>query len=271
MSLTQRERMLLSGLLTTCILFLGFVFLMKPQFARFRYLTSSNSTLSSNTSKLAEKETQLNQELARYRILSEDTRKQIAFTFEERDLEERMKGFIKALSDLSVETGNQLVAIRPYNTEGTSNRAMASRTGEGLDDALDIPETLRHFSVVKEPGIPLYSTEIDLQIRGSYPQVKQFVEALIGVKNELVKIETMYLSYEALENRTLMPGGRGSARRRRGASTLNLGSQNMDQPLLMSSRLKFYLLEPGVQKFEHFDKPAKAAKKESSKTTEEKA
>jgi|GEM_PF-6463688 len=273
MQLNKRESIWLSILLATLVLVLGWVGLIRNQWVHLSRLTNSSNDLSTTADQLALKETELNQSLAKYRVLGDSTQKRIAYAFEDQHLEERMKGFINELSTLSTQTGNQLVAIRPY-TQDENKRGMKSvqdrQTGEGIDEYDTALEgALKHFSVVKEEGIPLYSTEIELRIRGTYPQIKTFIEALSSIKSELIKIETLYLSYEALDNRTLLKGRRTSNSYRQ--STYS----DITQPMMMTSRLKFYLMEPGALNLTDINaKPQKKRKDpdaEGASKTEDKA
>jgi Tfp pilus assembly protein PilO len=259
MQLSNSESIWLSALLSALILVLGWMGLIRNKISELHRLTTTSSDISRSTDKLANEEMRLNQEVAKYRVLGEKTQKRIAYAFEDQNLEERMKGFIKELSNLSNKTGNQLVAIRPY-TNDEDRRSMTSiRRQQSSEETEDYetasPGALKHFSVVKESGIPLYSTEIELRIRGSYTQVKRFIEDLSSIKSEMVKIESLYLSYEALDNRTLQKSGRGSNGYHQSSYS------DVTHPMMMTSRLKFYLMEPGALSLTDMtQKPKKKAK-----------
>jgi hypothetical protein len=244
MSLSQRENTLLSVLLGVGILVGGYMGLIRKEWNQWSNLSSTGANIDTLVSQLEGKEQELTQSLAKYEVLSEETRKKIAYTFEDDDLETRMKSFMDKLTYLSNATGNQLVTIHPYSPEedalalqrnqpqGANSSANASSTTEQL-----IPAGLRRFKAVKENGIPLYSTEMEIKIRGSFPNVQRFVQGLTSLRSDLVKVQTLYISYEGLEN-PVIPMGQN-------VSNTATPQRNLGYPVLLSTRLKFYLLEPG--------------------------
>jgi hypothetical protein len=246
MALSSREGTLLAALLGVGILVGGYMGIIRKEWTQWRELSSAGSDMNTIVKQLEIKEQELNQTLAKYQVLSEQTQKKIAYTFEDKDLEVRMKSFMDKLTRLSKLTGNELITIHPYSPEEQKIMATQRKRQEALattgaaeepkpEDL--VPADLKRFKAFKEDGLPLYSTEMEMKIRGTFPNIQRFVRGLTSLKSDLVKVQTMYLSYEGLENPSI-PMGQSS-----GVNAFV--HRNTAFPVMMSTRLKFYLLEPG--------------------------
>ena len=213
-----------------------------PQVEAFQKINEELNTLQGNLEGLEQKELSLKQEMLSYKNRSQENKERLSFTFEDKDLETRMKGFMRVLSDLASQTGNRLISIQPYGSVGNERSRSREQSNEEKNTE-DVPEELQRFRAVKEKDMPLYSTELEIRIRGSFAHIKSFIETLTAYKKELVKIETFYLSYEALDSRTMSEFQTQNSGR---AASPN---RNVDRPLLLVTRLKFYLLEPSQNAF----------------------
>jgi hypothetical protein len=246
MSLSHRETKLLAALLGVGVLVGGYMVLIRKEWSQWVDLSSKGGETGTLVKQLEAKEQELTQNLAKYEVLSEETRKKIAYTFEDKDLETRMKSFMDKLTYLSQATGNQLVTIHPYSPDEEGMQALQrnsqQQAGNGETPAspqeVKVPAGLRRFKAVKEDGIPLYSTEMEIKIRGSFPNVQRFVQGLTSLRSDLVKVQTLYISYEGLEN-PVIPMGQSSN------TNSTVAHRTPGHPVLLSTRLKFYLLEPG--------------------------
>ena len=259
MQMTQRNILWISAFAFSVVLSMGYLMFLAPQVEIWQRVSEELTSLQNNIQGLETKMLSLKQEMLGYKNKSEENKEQLSFTFEEKDLETRMKGFMRVLNDLATQTGNRLISIQPYGS-GDDERSRKRNNSEDEGNTEDVPEELQRFRAVKEKDMPLYSTELEIRIRGSFAQIKSFIETLTAYKQELVKVETFYLSYEALDSRTMSEfqiqnNGRSASPNR-----------NTDRPLLLVTRLKFYLLEPSQNAFSQ----AMQEMKETERLEEEK-
>ena len=91
----------------------------------------------------------------------------------------------------------------------------------------------QRFVAVKEKSLPLSTTNMDMQIRGSYQSVLGFVRAL-AKHDALLKVESFQLKYEAVD--TYASGQRNG----------DFGF-NAKKPIRLTLKIKLYLLEAGFK------------------------
>jgi hypothetical protein len=241
MKLNQREALLLGALSAAVVLMVGYLWLLTPQIKSLQCHSTDQKATHEEVEALASKKQEFTQTLSHYKIKSQQNKEKISFTFEEQDLEKRMKGFMQVLTHLANTTGNDLITIQPYDANAVGQLRQRHRQDTAEENVVnqDVPEALQRFKAVKEPDLPLYSTEMEMKIRGSFPQIKNFIEALTSYDKELVKIETLYLSYEALDERSMAEFEDSSLK-----SNPSNPNRHLSKPLLLITRLKFYLMEP---------------------------
>ena len=244
MEFNQREAILLSAMCSIGILLSGYSILVKPQLKGLGDSTSGLVELSSKVKELEGEQMGLNQEVNRGKSLYEENKAALSFGFENKDLESRMKSFMRVISTITTETGNQLISIQPYGGSDEDSAAKAQRLKEKDAKQNEIPEELQRFQAIKEQDLPLYSTKMELNIRGNFAEIKKFMETLATFKKELVKVETMYLSYEGLSERAMT-----NFINQESGNDKSDPSRHLNRPLRLVTRLKFYLMEPNENTF----------------------
>jgi len=264
MEFNQREAILLSAMCSIGILLSGYSMLIKPQLKGLEESTSTLATASTALQTLEANQMELNQVLGQGKTQYEENKDALSFAFENKDLESRMKGFMRVLSDIATGTGNQLITIQPFAGEEGTNASRLQGSKEEGEQSNEIPEALQRFQTIKEGDLPLYSTKMELKIRGNFSQIKKFIETLATFKKELVKVETMYLSYEGLDGRTMTNFDNQNTSAKKSDA-----SRHLKRPLLLVTRLKFYLMEPDENSFDQAVEEMKAQKEEEAENAED--
>jgi hypothetical protein len=150
---------------------------------------------------------------------------------------------------LSSATGNDLVSILPSQTNEKVSIATPAEVAEDPATPSDKKKTdttatdtkaeeakqqsQQRFVTVKEKSLPLFTTNMDMQIRGSYQSVLGFVGAL-AKHNALLKVESFQLKYEATDS---------------SFNNQRLGELgfNAEKPIRLTLKIKLYLLEAGFK------------------------
>lgn len=252
MALTQRENTYLIILLCVCILFGGMLLLVVPQYKIFTQQFQKLGNVKSQSESLNLQKTVLIQDINRYKYQINDSRKTVGFTFPDEKPEQRIKGFLRELLTLSANTGNELISILPSQTnqqvsikttveetrkptaeEAAATIANGTATSTSKEE---IEKTPQHFVTVKEKSLPLYTTTMDMQLRGSYQSILVFIKAL-AKHNTLLKVESFQLSYEAID-------ANNTTRRSRTEEALAF---NATKPIRLVLKIKLYLLEAGFK------------------------
>jgi predicted O-linked N-acetylglucosamine transferase (SPINDLY family) len=263
MEFNQREAILLSAMCSIGILLSGYSMLVKPQLKTLEETSSGLAEATSAVKTLEAEQMGLNQDVGRGKSQYNENKAALSFAFENKDLESRMKGFMRVLSNITTQTGNQLITIQPYGGEEGDSASKTQNMKEEGEKANEIPEALQRFKTVKEQDLPLYSTKMELKIRGNFAQVKKFIETLANFKKELVQVETMYLSYEGLGERLMTNFSNQDS------SKKSDPARHVNRPLLLVTRLKFYLMEPNENTFDQAVEELKAQKEEEEANTED--
>ena len=262
MEFNQREAILLSTLCSVTILLTGYSALIKPQFKTLEETSSRLSESSKAVEELEASQMELTQNVGRAKAKNDENKQALLFTFEDKNLETRMKGFMRVLSSIATETGNQLITIQPYVGDDEKGANQAIEATDSEEKKKELPEELQRFQAIKEPDLPLYSAKMELKIRGNFDHVKKFIETLATFKKELVKVETMYLSYEGLNERVMSQFDDQDSGNKKSDP-----ARHLSRPLLLVTRLKFYLMEPNENKFKEAVEEIKA-KEEAEKEVE---
>jgi hypothetical protein len=252
MEFNQREAILLSLLCSVGILMTGYLLVLKSQFKAVERSSAAFLEVTGEVKALEAEQMGLKQQVGQGKTQYEENKTALSFTFENKDLESRMKGFMRVLSTLTTQTGNQLITIQPYGGALQDSASKAEKLKEDGEKPSEIPEELQRFQAIKEQDLPLYSTKMELKIRGNFAEIKRFMETLATFKKELVQVESMYLSYEGLGERLMTNFlSQDSGKKSNPARHLN-------RPLLLVTRLKFYLMEPNEQSFDQAVEELKA-------------
>ncbi len=191
------------------------------------------------------------QDINRYKYQINDSRKTVGFTFPDEKPEQRIKGFLRELLTLSANTGNELISILPSQTnQQVSIKTKVEETRKPTAEEAaatiantptaatkeEIEKTPQRFITVKEKSLPLYTTTMDMQLRGSYHSILVFIKAL-AKHNTLLKVESFQLSYEAIDANSTIRRGR----------TENTLAFNANKPIRLVLKIKLYLLEAGFK------------------------
>ncbi len=269
MEFNQREAILLSAMCSIGILFSGYSMLIKPQLKALNETSSGLALAFSEVKTLEAQQMELNQDVGRGKSRYDENKTALSFAFENKDLEARMKGFMRVLSTITTQTGNQLITIQPYAVGDDKKNFVGQALDKGKDllqgeKPSEIPEELERFKAIKEPDLPLYSTQMELKIRGNFAQVKAFIETLATFKKELVQVETLYLSYEGLGERVMTNFNNQDSNDKKADP-----ARHFKRPLLLVTRLKFYLMEPNENTFDQAVEEMKAQKEEATADTED--
>ena len=243
-ALTKRENTWLVVFLCVAILSLGTLLLVVPQYKLFTKQFQKLTLLQSKSETLTQQKTTIVQAINRYKYLVNDSRKKVGYTFSEENPEQRIKVFLRELLTLSYSTGNELVSILPSQTnEQVSIKTkveeeapiLGKKPSDKTEDAKaeEAKQEQQRFVAVKEKSLPLRTTNMDMQLRGSYKSVLGFVGAL--AKNKaLLKVESFQLKYEAVDvsSSSSRTGGLGF---------------NAEKPIRLTLKIKLYLLEEGFK------------------------
>jgi hypothetical protein len=239
-ALSKRESAWIIIFICVSILALGMLWLVVPQYKIFIQQSQKLASLQSSSETMNQQKASMVQGINRYKFLINDSRKKVGYTFSDENPEQRIKGFLRELLTLSSSTGNELVSILPSQT----NEKVSIRTTTLEEDlpptakptdakAEEKKESQQRFVAVKEKSLPLSTTNMDMQIRGSYKSILGFVGAL-AKHNALLKVESFQLKYEAVDTY-------GSSQ---GMGDLGF---NAEKPIRLTLKIKLYLLEAGFK------------------------
>jgi hypothetical protein len=248
-ALNKRESLYIVLLVCVLILVGGAFWLVIPQYKLFTTQYEELNAIQSKSNTLTAQKTTVVQEINRYKYLINETRKKVGYTFPDENQEQRIKGFLRELLTLSTSTGNELIAILPSQTNQQvsiktlvedvqpEDKDKDNKNEEATKEAAAVAEKnaqekqeQQRFTTVKEKSLPLYTTTMDMKIRGSYQSVLGFMGAL-AKHNTLLKVESFQLSYEALG----------------GAQSFAATEFDVEKPILLVLKIKLYLLEAGFK------------------------
>ena len=238
--LSKRESAWIIIFICVSILALGTLWLVVPQYKIFIQQSQKLASVQSSSETMNQQKASMVQGINRYKFLINDSRKKVGYTFSDENPEQRIKGFLRELLTLSSSTGNELVSILPSQT----NEKVSIRTTTLEEDlpptakptdakAEEKKESQQRFVAVKKKSLPLSTTNMDMQIRGSYKSILGFVGAL-AKHNALLKVESFQLKYEAVDTY-------GSSQ---GMGDLGF---NAEKPIRLTLKIKLYLLEAGFK------------------------
>jgi hypothetical protein len=238
--LSKRESAWIIIFICVSIIALGTLWLVVPQYKIFIQQSQKLASVQSSSETMNQQKASMVQGINRYKFLINDSRKRVGYTFSDENPEQRIKGFLRELLTLSSSTGNELVSILPSQT----NEKVSIRTTTLEEDlpptakptdakAEEKKESQQQLVAVKEKSLPLSTTNMDMQIRGSYKSILGFVGAL-AKHNALLKVESFQLKYEAVDTY-------GSSQ---GMGDLGF---NAEKPIRLTLKIKLYLLEAGFK------------------------
>ena len=239
-ALSKRESAWIIIFICVSILSLGTLWLVVPQYKKFVQQSQKLASVQSSSETLNQQKASIVQGINRYKFLVNDSREKVGYTFSDENPEQRIKGFLRELLTLNSSTGNELVSILPSQTNEkvsikTTSVEDAPPTDEKQPDAKtdENADSQQRFVAVKEKSLPLSTTNMDMQIRGSYKSILGFVGAL-AKHNALLKVESFQLKYEAVDTY-------GSSK---GMGDLGF---NAEKPIRLTLKIKLYLLEAGFK------------------------